>query len=104
MTDVPATPTNEESSLDYSRLPMFGEDEVSPEIIDRTRKNSAIILQSLNNLGASRIARIMGIHDSAISRFKTHGMLMWVSRLFACLGLKIVPESAIVYLQPEEYK
>lgn len=104
MTDARATPHTDETDVDFTRLPVFDTDVVSPEIIGRTRKNNAVILQRLHELGAGEVARSMGIHDSALSRWKTGGALMFVCRLLACLGLKIVPASAIVYLQPEEFQ
>lgn len=104
MTEAPATPSADDADVEFTRLPVIDPDVVSPEIISRTRKNHAVILQKLHELGAGEVARSMGIHDSALSRWKTGGALMFVCRLLACLGLKIVPASAIVYLQPEEFQ
>lgn len=104
MTTDPHIAPAAEAHPDFTRLAVFDGEEVSPQIIGRTRKNNVTILQELNSIGAGEVARRMGVHDSSVSRYKNQGGLMYTCRFLASLGLKVVPESAIVYLQPEEYK
>lgn len=104
MTDGFKPEQNTDSSLDFSRLDVFQLDSVSSEIIERSRKNTAVILQTINDRTATAIAEAMGVHDSAVSRFKSQGGLAFAARLLAAAGLKVVPSDAVVYVRPEEFK
>jgi hypothetical protein len=105
MTDgVTPEQNSTDSSLDFSRLDLFQPDSVSAEIIERSRKNTAVILQTINERTATAIAEGMGVHDSAVSRFKSQGGLAFAARLLAAAGLKVVPADAVVYVRPEEFK
>lgn len=97
-------PQGEDTDLGFSRLPLFDAQPVSPEIIARTRKNTAIVLQRLNEIGGGNLAQRVGVHDSAVSRWKGQGAMAFMCRLLACMDLKIVPADAIVYTQPDEFK
>jgi DNA-binding transcriptional regulator YdaS (Cro superfamily) len=104
MTDVAAAQNEVGPELEFARLMSVSPDEVSPEMNQRTRKIAAVVLQKLNAESATLIAQRMGVHDSALSRWKTQGALMFMARALAALGLKVVPADAVVYLQPEEFK
>lgn len=65
--------------------------QVSAAIVQASRKNEQLILHSLAEHGQARIADMMGVHESTISRFKDGGISQ-ASALVAALGLKIVPQ------------
>lgn len=105
MTDgSPQQDSSTDTSLEFSRMEHFQLESVSPEILDRSRKNSAVILRAIDAVTAATVAERMGVHDSTVSRFKSQGALNFAARLLAAAGLKVVPADAIVYLQPDEFK
>jgi len=104
MTDGHDNAPRTDSSLEFSRIENFQLETVSPEILDRSRKNQSVILRAIEQRSAAAIAETMGVHDSTVSRFKSQGGLTFAARLLACAGLKVVPSDAIVYLQPDEFK
>jgi hypothetical protein len=106
MTDAvpPAGNDDADQAAEFSRMQAFEAFPVSQEYITATRKINSNILQRLNEVTAVVVAQRMGVHDSAVSRWKTSGQLAFVVRLLACLGLKVVPADAVVYVQPDEYK
>lgn len=91
-----------EGDAQFSRLYVVGSTQVSPEAQEIARKNEAIILRTCRELTASSVARMMGISDSAVSRWLSAGPMKSAALLLAVLGLKIVPANAVVYIKPEE--
>lgn len=61
--------------------------------LERARKNQSVILQALASLGQVRLAELMGLNETQVSRMKTHGDLERTAQMLAHLGLKVVPES-----------
>lgn len=59
---------------------------------DRARKNEAAILKALAGFGQTRLADLMGVSESQISRQKSSGDLSKTAEMLAHLGLKVVPE------------
>lgn len=59
---------------------------------DRARKNEAAILKALASFGQARLADLMGVSESLISRQKSDGHLAKTAEMLAHLGLKVVPE------------
>lgn len=55
------------------------------------RKNEAAILKALASLGQARLADLMGVSESLISRQKSEGHLTKTAEMLAHLGLKVVP-------------
>jgi DNA-directed RNA polymerase specialized sigma24 family protein len=101
MTDNTANSTDE---LEFSRTASFELEPVSPEIAARSRKNQAVILQTINDVTAAAIAETMNVHESSVSRFKSGGGLAFAARLLASAGLKVVPVDAIVFTQSDVHK
>ena len=58
--------------------------------IQRTRKNEALILQSMASVGQIELARLMGVSESTVSRLKD-GQIATFAHALAHLGLKIIP-------------
>ena len=56
------------------------------------RKNEALILKALASFGQARLAELMGVSESLISRQKSEGHLAKTAEMLAHLGLKVVPE------------
>jgi hypothetical protein len=65
---------------------------VSPQIVERSRKNVTTILKSLSSTGQTVAASFMGVSESTVSRMKDQE-LEKLSDLLAACGLKVVPES-----------
>ena len=59
---------------------------------ERTRKNERTILKSLASLGQARLADLMGVSESLISKQKSEGQLAKTAEMLAHLGLKVVPD------------
>ncbi|MCY0916439.1 hypothetical protein [Massilia antarctica] len=100
---------NPRSELDcadaqLSRSDFFDFAQVSPELTAQSRKNHSTILDFINNVTATAVAERMGIHESSVSRAKSHGQVAFFARLLAAAGLKVVPANSVVYLQPDEYR
>lgn len=64
---------------------------MSPTIAERSRKNHAAILRSLAAAGQARVAALIGVDDSTITRIKD-GQLERLAAVLAASGLKVVPE------------
>lgn len=69
---------------------------VSPLIDERARKNLATILRALASVTQVRVAELMGVHESSISRLKQEDFTRMAAILAAC-GLKAVPEDQEVW-------
>lgn len=66
---------------------------------ERARKNLALFLQRLSNIGQTHVAAALGVSDATVHRW-TKGEdspLEGLSQAAAVLGLKIVPESMQCY-------
>lgn len=63
---------------------------VSLPPIERARKNEQVILQALAATGQNELAKVMGVHESTVSRLKDGGITTMAAAL-AHMGLKIVP-------------
>lgn len=92
-----------DTTLDFSRSGLLDGVELSPEVTARSRKNTTVILQKMQELTGVELAQRMGFHESQISRFKS-GQLQFAALLLAAAGLKVVPADATVFVQPDEYK
>lgn len=104
MTDIPEQPQGEEMAPEFANPSLFELTTVSPEIAARSRKNQVQILQAINDRTATVVAETMGVHDSSISRFKSHGGLVFAATVLASAGLKVVPVDAVVFVQPDGFK
>lgn len=58
---------------------------------DKSRKNETAILKALASLGQARLADLMGVSESLVSRQKSDGQLAKTAEMLAHLGLKVVP-------------
>lgn len=65
--------------------------ELSPTIADRARKNHAAILRAVAAAGQTRVAALIGVDDSTVTRLKD-GQLERLAAVLAAAGLKVVPE------------
>jgi predicted DNA-binding protein (UPF0251 family) len=70
--------------------------ELSPAIVQRSRKINALVLQSLADLKQNNVAALMGVDGSTVTRIKDERIAQMALFLAAC-GLKVVRESANVY-------
>lgn len=61
-------------------------------IVVRARKNHTEILNALAEIGQDEVAKLMGVSDSTVSRFKAD--LEFLSALLAALERKVVVETA----------
>lgn len=68
---------------------------LSPTIAERSRKNHAAILRSLAAAGQARVAALIGVDDSTITRIKD-GQLERLAAVLAASGLKVVPEEPCI--------
>lgn len=58
---------------------------------DLANKNQAALLHALAGLGLKRVADVLGVHESTVSRMKNEGAeIEAFSKLAAALGLKLV--------------
>lgn len=64
--------------------------QVSLSPAERSRKNAQAILQALASTGQNELAKLMGVHESTVSRLKDGGIDTF-SVALAHLGLKVVP-------------
>ena len=63
---------------------------VSSAITEMTRKNERAVLQAFARVSQTKVAELMGVSDSTITRFKESGIEQACALLAAC-GLKVVP-------------
>lgn len=71
------------------------------EIATRSRKNQSAILQKLGSVGQSRLAEILGCHESKVSRMKEEGGdIEKMANTLSALGLQVVPAEMRMY--PDE--
>lgn len=66
---------------------------LSPQILARARKNASAIVNALANVSQVKVAELMGVHESTISKMKEVELDRMGAFLAAC-GLKAVPEDA----------
>jgi len=76
--------------------------ELSAIQLDMSRKIERTILSALSNAGQVEVAKLLGIHESTVSRFKD-GHIETFSNLLAALDLKLVPTSFRT-IDPERMK
>ena len=69
--------------------------QLSHDLVAKTRKIEALILQRLAERKATTIAAKIGCNESTISRWKNDD-LPKLAKIFAILGLKVVSEDAQV--------
>ena len=101
MTDVPP----QDPTLEFARhQAIFDPAQVSQEMTLRSRKNSTIILQKINDQTASLTADRMSVSESSLSRWKSSGGLQFAALLLASIGLKVVPVDAVVYIESDDFK
>src|SRR3990172_4475792 len=67
--------------------------EVSPSIAERARKNVSVILRALARVGQNRVADLMGLSESAVSRMAGERIEQMAQFLAAC-GLRVSDEKA----------
>lgn len=58
---------------------------------DVSRKNETTILKALASAGQARLAELLGVSESRVSRWKSEGDIARTSEMLAHLGLKVVP-------------
>ena len=61
----------------------------SPAIAESARKVETAVLKALAGTSQARVAELMGVSESTVSRFKDGGIEQLASLLAAC-GLKVV--------------
>ncbi|WP_273807253.1 MULTISPECIES: CII family transcriptional regulator [unclassified Pseudomonas] len=61
----------------------------------RAREIEALVLQRLVSVGQKTVADAIGLSESTVSRWKEGEIERW-AKLFALLGLQVVPVSAVV--------
>ncbi len=64
---------------------------VSPAIAETARKNERAVLQALSRVSQTRVAELLGVSDSTVTRFKEGGIEQACALLAAC-GLRVVGE------------
>lgn len=72
--------------------------EVSEVTSRKARKTQTVILQALAEKSQARVADLMGVSESTVSRLKGEGLAQIAVFLAAC-GLKVVPETSHTYDQ-----
>ncbi len=103
MTNFASDDDTPDTGAEFSTQNIFFHDTLSPETIVLIRKNEAVFLQKYEEIGGRALAERLGVHETAMSRYKTKGALAFAVRVLAALGLKIVPANAIVFIRPDEY-
>lgn len=103
MTNFNPDDTAPDTGAEFSTQNIYFHDTLSPETIALIRKNEAVFLQKYEESGGRGLAERLGVHETALSRYKTKGGLAFAVRVLAALGLKIVPANASVFIQPDEY-
>lgn len=63
---------------------------VSPSIDERARKNLTLILRTLAEVTQVKVAELIGVHESSISRLKGEDFAR-IASIIAALGLQLVP-------------
>lgn len=61
------------------------------DVIERARKNEQTILKHLSEAKQARVAEVVGVHESTISKMKGNGDFEKIGRLLSACGLKVVP-------------
>jgi hypothetical protein len=82
----------------FAVLLIFGLDmsELSPAITQRSRKINTLVLQVLAELTQTKVAALMAVDGSTVTRIKDDRVTQMSLFLAAC-GLKVVRESAHMY-------
>lgn len=61
----------------------------------RAREIESLILRRLSSVGQRQVSEAIGLSESTVSRWKEGEIERW-AKLFALLGLQVVPVSAVV--------
>ncbi len=69
---------------------------LSPAIAENARKNERAILQAFSRLSQSKVAELMGVSDTKVSRYKGPD-LEEIGALLAACGLQVVELTAGMY-------
>lgn len=77
--------------------------EVSASIVERSRQNESAILRALASVTQTRLAEMIGVHESTVSKMVTDGSVEKTARFLAAAGLQLVPADARMY-DPEYIK
>jgi transcriptional regulator with XRE-family HTH domain len=64
---------------------------VSSAITETARKNERVVLQAFARVSQTKVAELMGVSDSTITRLKDNGSIEQACALMAACGLKVVP-------------
>lgn len=64
--------------------------QLSPSIAEIARKNEQTVLHALAQRSQTKVAELLGVADSTVTRFKDGGLEQAAALLAAC-GLKVVP-------------
>lgn len=90
--------------LAFSRAGDLAVHTVSPKIFAQSRKNHDVFVTSMEKVGFSEVARQLGVHPSAISRWKgdDYSPLARMCRAAAIVGLKLVPVDAQCFIKVED--
>ncbi len=70
--------------------------EVSDFTAKKARKTQTALLQALAERSQTRVADLMGVSESKVSRLKSE-QLAEIAAFIAACGLKVVPETAQTY-------
>ena len=71
-------------------------DQVKPEIRACTERNLTAILRAFRSVTQAKVAELMGVSPTAVSRMKDSD-LPEIAALLAACGLKVVPEAERTY-------
>ena len=77
--------------------------EMSASIVERSRQNESAILRALASVTQTRIAEMIGVHESTVSKMVTDGSVEKTARFLAAAGLQLVPAGSRLY-EPEYIK
>jgi hypothetical protein len=69
---------------------------LSAQIVERSRKNASALLRALADAGQVRVADLLGVSESTVSRMKDTDIDR-LAQLAAACGLKLVAEDAHVF-------
>jgi hypothetical protein len=73
--------------------------EVSADVLQAARKIQSLILQTLSSQGQGKVADMMGVNPSTITRIKDE-KIEQLALFLASLGLKLVTNSSNLYDAP----
>lgn len=66
---------------------------VSAEIAERARKNASAILRAVAAVKQVRVAELLGVSETTVSRLLSEGEMDRIGQVLAACRLKVVPET-----------